>query len=86
MPTVFIPPQMRDLADVESVEIEGTSIRQVIRALEDQFPGIRLRLCDGDAIAPGLAVSIDGSLSARGLLAPCKPDSEIHFLPGIGGG
>ena len=38
----------------------------------------------GDAIAPGLAVSVDGSMTSR--LLAIRPDSEIHFLPAIGGG
>jgi len=87
MPTVFIPAQLRDLTGgIRQIDIEAATMRQVIAALEGRFPGIRERLCQGDAIAPGLAVSIDGSISARGLLAPVAPNSEVHFLPAIGGG
>ena len=44
------------------------------------------RLCDGDGLAPGLAVSVNGAASALGLLQKVKPDDEVHFLPAIGGG
>jgi hypothetical protein len=43
------------------------------------------RVVAGERIAPGLAVSIDGSMTSR-LLAAVQPHSEIHFLPAIGGG
>jgi molybdopterin synthase sulfur carrier subunit len=85
--TVYIPAQWRDLTGgVERVEIDGTTLRQIATALEAQFPGIAARLGDDGGVAAGLAVSIDGAIAARGLLAPVGPDSEIHFLPAIGGG
>jgi hypothetical protein len=33
-----------------------------------------------------VAVSIDGAFTNRGLLAQVGAESEIHFLPAIGGG
>ncbi len=87
MATVFIPEQWRDLTGGSAeVHAEGLSLRQVIAALDTQFPGIGARVCDGDAIAKWLAVSIDGAMTGRGLLAPVNAQSEIHFLPAIGGG
>ena len=87
MAVVFIPAQMRSLSGgVDRVEIEAESVRQVIRALDERFPGIGARLRDGDGLAPGLAVSVDGAFSAKGLYAPVGPTSEVHFLPAIGGG
>jgi len=87
MATIFIPHQMRELtAGVATVDIEAKSLRQVIRTLEERFPGIAARLTDGDGMSPGIQVSIDGAISSRGLLAPIKPTSEVHFLPAIGGG
>jgi sulfur-carrier protein len=87
MPTVFIPAQLRELsAGVQHVEISATNLRQVLAALDERFPGMRARLCTGEAISPGLAVSIDGAMVSKGLLSPVKPNSEVHFLPAIGGG
>lgn len=87
MPIVFIPPQMRDLTGgVDRLRIEAATLRQVIARLDERFPGLGARLCDGDALAGGLAVSIDGAFASRGLLAKVGPDSEVHFLPAIGGG
>lgn len=87
MAQVFIPAQWRDLTGgTAQVELNGASLRQIVAALEARFPGIAERLCDGGEITPGLAVSIDGAITARGMMARVAPESEIHFLPAIGGG
>lgn len=87
MPTVYVPTQMRDLTGgVERFEVGGATMRQVLAEIETQHPNFAARLRDGDAIAPGLAISIDGTFASRGLLAKVLPTSEIHFLPAIGGG
>lgn len=87
MAKVFIPAQWRDLSGgVGDVELDGATLGEIIAALERRFPGIATRVCEGELIAAGLAVSIDGSVTSRGMRAPVKPGSEIHFLPAIGGG
>ncbi len=87
MARVFIPAQWRDLTDgVAEAELNGATLREIVAALEARFPGIAARAVDDDAIMPGLAASIDGVVTSRGLLARVPPDSEVHFLPAIGGG
>lgn len=87
MPTVFIPSQLRELTGgVESLDVEAANVRQIVAALEERFPGIGGRLCQGDGLAPSLQVSIDGVMSSRGLRAKVQPGSEVHFIPAIGGG
>jgi molybdopterin synthase sulfur carrier subunit len=87
MATVFIPPQLRDLTGgAAQAEVAAGSLRNVIAQLEAQHPGIAARLADGDHLAAGLAVSIDGVMTTRGLLEKIDPESEVHFLPAIGGG
>jgi sulfur-carrier protein len=87
MARVFIPSQWRDLTDgVAEVEVCGASLREVIAALNARFAGLAERACEHGTIASSLAVSIDGALTSRGLAAKVEPQSEIHFLPAIGGG
>lgn len=87
MPTVFIPPQMRDLAGgCLQLEVEARSVRQLIATLDDRFPGMADRMIHEDRLFPGLAVSIDGELTNQGLHARLHPGSEVHFLPALGGG
>lgn len=87
MSTVFIPAQLRELTGgVTELELSGATVRQLLTQLEDRFPGISARLCTGDALSPSLAVSIDGSISSKGLQAKVEGAREVHFLPAIGGG
>ncbi len=70
----------------ESVEVRGATLREVIEALESQYPGIQARLCDGENVRPGLSVVIDGQVSREGLEAIVSDKAEVHFIPAIGGG
>lgn len=87
MPRVFIPPAMQSLTEgKEVVNVDGTTLRQVIEHLDQQFPGTKDRLCQDDDIRPGLSVAVAGSVATLGMLQRTDPDVEIHFLPAIGGG
>lgn len=87
VPTVFIPTQLRTLTDgLDHIALEAANVGDVVNALEEQFPGIKTRLCTGDELSTSLQVSVDGVMSTRGLAAKVRPDSEVHFLPAIGGG
>jgi molybdopterin synthase sulfur carrier subunit len=87
MARVWIPPLLRDLTGgQETAHVPGATVGQVIEALEQQFPGVRERLCAGGVLRPGLAVTVDGQVGRFGLMEAAGPDSEVHFLPAIGGG
>lgn len=87
MAVVWIPPLVRDLTGgVQTVPVPGANVRQVLVELEKQFPGIQARLCSDDGLRPGISVVVDGLVAPLGLLQAVKPDSEVHFLPAIGGG
>ncbi len=87
MPTIVIPTPLRDITgDVREVHVMATNVNEAIDALESQFPGIADRLRVDNDIRPGLAVAIDGAMSSRGLMQKLHPESEVHFLPAIGGG
>ena len=70
----------------EFVEASGDRVRDLIDDVERQYPGIKERLCDSNQMRAGITVAVDGSVAALGLLQPVQPDSEVHFLPSIGGG
>ena len=89
MPDVWIPPQMQRITGApDRVQVAGATVRQVINNLERLHPGIKELLYDAelDDITPGLAVIVDGDVSQLGLLEHVRADSEMHFLPAIGGG
>lgn len=87
MPTIFIPAQLRSLTDgLTTVELTAADVGEAIDRLDERFPGIRARLCQGGDLMPGLQVSIDHRFTRQGLAAELAPRSEVHFLPVIGGG
>ena len=87
MPLVFIPSQLREITGGQAqIEVPGATVREVIAALEERFPGIRERLCKEGELSPALQVSVDHVFSRQGIAAKVKPASEVHFLPVFGGG
>ena len=87
MATVFIPSLMQSLtAGNARVEITGATVRQIVDNLEKSYPGMKERLVDNNRIKPSVSVAVDGEVTPIGLLEKVREDSEIHFLPAIGGG
>jgi len=72
----------RFVAGAESVEVAARDVRELMRALDAKFPGVVTQIGETSAIA------IDGEIlpHAEALLERLRPDSEVHFLPQIGGG
>lgn len=89
MPEVWIPTTMQSLTGGQHrVRVEGRTVRQVINNLDKDFPGVKEILYDEeeDDLQTGIAVIVDGEASQIGLLERVQEDSEVHFLPAIGGG
>ena len=87
MPTVVIPALLRKFTGgIERVDVAGKSIREVVRHLGEQFPGIDQQLLEDGDIRPSIAVSIDGEIATGGVLDRVAENSEIHFIPALGGG
>tara|TARA_B100001142_G_scaffold321246_1_gene367590 strand:- start:1591 stop:2559 length:969 start_codon:yes stop_codon:yes gene_type:complete len=86
---VWLPSELQSYAGGQQiVEIEGSSVRQIVNNLDMAFPGLKECLYDPDMdqIVGSMAVIIDGETSQLGLLDKVDPASEVHFLPAIGGG
>ncbi len=87
MATVFIPSLMQSLTDGEKqVQVEGTTVRQIINNLDGRYPGFKDRLVEDDRVKPNISVAVDGEVTPLGMLEKVNDDSEVHFLPAIGGG
>ncbi|MBM3534947.1 MAG: MoaD/ThiS family protein [Alphaproteobacteria bacterium] len=61
-------------------EVSGQSIRHLVRALDERFPGI------GDRLNEDMAVAIDGVIHQNAFLEKIAPDSEVCFIPALQGG
>ena len=87
MAKIFIPTMLQSLtAGVKQVDLEARNIRQVIERLDEMYPGIKDRLVEDGEIRPNLAIAIDGDVAIMGLLEKVGENSEVHFVPAIGGG
>ncbi len=87
MATVFIPSLMRTLSGgKDRVEIEGATVRQIVKNLDEMFPGIQDRLMENGRLKPIFSVAVDGEVSQLGALEKVREDSEVHFLNAIAGG
>ena len=87
MAKIFIPTMLQKLTDgVKQVELKARNVRQVIEQLDGLYPGMKDRLVEDGEILPNLAVAIDGDVATMGLLQMVGENSEVHFVPAIGGG
>ncbi|MBM3934814.1 MAG: MoaD/ThiS family protein [SAR202 cluster bacterium] len=87
MAIVFIPSLMRSITEGrETVEVPGSSVREIINNLEKIYPGTKERLVEGHRMKPNISVAVDGEVTPLGILEKVKETSEVHFLPAIGGG
>ena len=87
MSTIFIPTMLQKLTSgAKSIEMEASNVRQVVEQLEELYPSIKGRLVENDEMQEGLAVVVDGDVAIMGLLTKVSENSEVHFVPAIGGG
>jgi sulfur-carrier protein len=87
MASVWIPPLLRDLTGGETrMEIPAATVRELIAALDERYPGIAGRLTENGRMRPGIAVIVDNVVCPAKLRQPLGETSEVHFLPAISGG
>jgi hypothetical protein len=61
-------------------EIEAATVRRLVLALDERFPGL------GAVIEKRVALAIDGEIHRNAWGAALKPDSEVVLIDRIGGG
>jgi molybdopterin synthase sulfur carrier subunit len=87
MATVYIPTTLQSLSGgATQVTVEATNVRQVVARLEALFPGMEEALVEDGDLKPYIVVAVDGEFSVRGLTERVGADSEVHFVPALGGG
>lgn len=87
MAVVQIPSLLRNLtAGRSEVRASGRTLRQVVDALETDYPGIKERLVEDGAIRPELSFAVDGEIAPLGLLQPVAENSEVVIVPAVSGG
>lgn len=87
MATVSIPLLFQDVTGgARRAEVAGSTLAEIIAALDKLHPGIQARLCDGDKLSSTVAVTVDGKIAAQGLHTLVGAESEVCLLPSFGGG
>ena len=87
MAKIFIPTMLQSLtAGVKQVDLDARNVRQIIERLEELYPGMKDRLVEDGEIRPNLAIAINGDVAIMGMLEKVEENSEVHFVPAIGGG
>ncbi|MEC9237926.1 MAG: MoaD/ThiS family protein [Chloroflexota bacterium] len=87
MAKIFIPTMLQSLTvGVKQVDLDARNVRQIIERLEELYPGMKDRLVEDGEIRPNLAIAIDGDVAIMGMLEKVEENSEVHFVPAIGGG
>jgi molybdopterin synthase sulfur carrier subunit len=71
---------------VKDLWIDARNIEEVVGILEKQFPGMSDRLLVEGNLVSTVVVSVDGQVSRLGLLERVQDESEVHFVPNMGGG
>lgn len=90
---VKIPAPLRKLtAGSGEVEAQGETVAQVLDDLEQRYPGLKERLCEGDGeLRRFINIYVDGEdiRFLNGLATPIQsgePGSEIVIVPAMAGG
>jgi molybdopterin synthase sulfur carrier subunit len=86
MPRVILTGSIRQHAGgLGTVEVDGTTVRDAIRALQQAHPGLRGWVVDEQgALRRHVKVFLRGK--AVTLDVPVSPDEELHVVAAISGG
>ena len=88
--TVRIPTPMRRVTNGEErVAVDAETLQGVIQAMEDQYPGVKARLCDDQGeIRNFVNIYINGEdvRFLEGLGSSTKSGDEISIVPAVAGG
>lgn len=88
--TISLPGALRaKIGNRDSVTVTGSTVREVIDALEQDFPGLRFNLCyeTGD-LRPYVNIFLNRAniRYLQGLNTPIPPGARMYILQSVAGG
>jgi molybdopterin synthase sulfur carrier subunit len=87
---VVIPtPLRRYTGGAEMVELQATTIQEIIDGLDTRFPGIRAGICESSgALRRFINIYVDGEdvRFLNDLATPLRDGAEVAIVPAIAGG
>jgi molybdopterin synthase sulfur carrier subunit len=88
--SVRIPTPLRTLTKgISEVKVEAASVREMIDALEREFPGSRERLCEESGEVRRFVNVFVGDEDIRflsGLDTPLPDGTQVSIIPAVAGG
>ena len=84
---VHIPSALRAYTKQQSeVEVEGSTLRDVLSALDARYPGFRFRIVtEQDRIRPHIRIFVNDE-QAQELLAPLGQEDRVYIVCALSGG
>jgi len=84
---VRIPSPLHDYSGgASAVDVEGTTVADLVAGLDSLFPGIRFRIIDEqDRIRAHIWFFVDGRM-VRDLGHPVRPASDVRIVCALSGG
>jgi molybdopterin/thiamine biosynthesis adenylyltransferase/molybdopterin converting factor small subunit len=90
MPTVIVPSPLRRHTEGQSrVQVDGSTVSVVIDNLDQQYPGVKSRLCDESGqIKPYINVFVNGDeiRALQGIATVLAEKDEVSIVPAMAGG
>ena len=88
--TVRIPTPLRKLTNgQDKVSVDGNTLRSIVEELENEYPGIKDRICDENGEIRNfvnLYVNGEDVRFEAGLDTPTSSGSEVSIVPAVAGG
>jgi sulfur-carrier protein len=87
---VIIPTLLRRLTDnADAVEVEATTVHDLLNRLDERYPGFRARVCEETGeLRRFINIYIDGEdvRFLDNLATPVPERAEVSIVPAIAGG
>lgn len=88
--TVSLPgPLRKRVGNLTSVSVTGSTVYEIIDALEEKFPGLRFNLCyETGELRPYVNIFLNRAniRYLQGIDTPVPPDAMILILQSVAGG
>lgn len=87
---VILPQQLRERADgARSLKVAGSTVRDVIRAVDDRCPGLIFSICYETGELRRFVNVFVGEENIRflqGMETPIEPGAVVHIIHSVAGG
>lgn len=85
--TIHIPSALRSYTNRQSeVQVEGSTLREVLSALDTRYPGFRFRIVtEQDKIRPHIRIFVNDE-QAQELMAPLEREDRVYIVCALSGG